>query len=128
MLVREQAAHGIGNEQQPATCERSALDEQLLSLRLALIGADQPLGRHGLLNTARPRASLVKLLAARIALIDDLADCQHLIPRNRFLLIGFGKRALDLAVLGSGDFHRDRVRDHPTLNCGDQLFLAIIKQ
>src|SRR3546814_12529336 len=68
------------------------------------------------------------LLAAGVALFDDLPDREYLIARDRLFLIGLRQRLLNLALLGAGDLHGDRMRDAAALDRRDQLPLAIVEQ
>src|SRR3546814_3356826 len=111
MIVGQQTPHGVGDEQQPAARQGGALDQQLLPFLFALIGADQALRCDRLLGATNPRSALVELLAAGVALFDDLPDREYLIARDRLFLIRLRQRLLNLALLASGALHGDLMRD-----------------
>src|SRR3546814_6213191 len=68
------------------------------------------------------------LLAAGVALFDDLPDREYLIARDRLFLIGLRQRLLNLPLLCAGDLHGDRMRDDAALDPRDQLLLPLFEQ
>ena len=127
IVVVEKAPHGIDDEDQPALRQVGLFDQQLLALRFLLIALDQR-RRRNLAAAAGARRSGTSAFAELIALLDDAADRQDLITRERLLLVGLGERLLDLALGSARDLDRDIGRHHTALDGDEEAVLAMFQE